>query len=112
MKKIVIMLTGCALMLPNIANACYLTPHFPNIFLSGLGGLILAGILILIIRKKTKKLIIKNKKYYLIFIPMYIITTIVLVYISILLTPLNVTTITCGTAANDAGNLGTFSIEE
>ena len=97
MKKLIVVLSSGALVLPEIANACYLTPNFKNIFLSGIIGLVLSAILITLIHKKISKLFAKKYKYYLLFIPIYIIMTLIL----IMIIPLDKTTIECG---NTTGN--------
>lgn len=98
MKKTLLIFFSVALFLPSIASACYIAPDLSNIFLSGLIGLVVAIILTVIIHKKLQKLFIKKYKYYLVFLPMYIIITIALIYISIFLTPLDTTTMICGDA--------------
>jgi len=96
MKKIFVVLASGMFILPSIANACYLSPDFGNIFISGLIGLILSIILIMLIHKKIYKLFAKRYKYYLLFVPIYIVMTIVL----IMIIPLDKTTITCGDEAS------------
>ena len=92
MKKLIVVLSSGALILPEIANACYSTPNFKNVFFSGLIGLVLSAILITIIHKKISRLFTKKYRYYFLFTPIYIVMT----FILIMVIPLDKMTIECG----------------
>lgn len=104
MKKIILILSCGALVLPNIARACYLGLNYRNVFLSGLIGLAISIFLIMIIHRRMVKLFAKKYKYYILFIPIYIVITILLIAFF----PLNKTTVECGGFTGDPHLPSTF----